>query len=420
MFHIDGNKILRLIDKLNLDNILKYLSFHKHLNGICILLKPNDSRTTIVFRFYIQELLAHLHKSAKDNIVFCFTNARGTFYRPGDTFPPLKKHLKELQDRFGVEIKIKHDTVYCFDSESFRFLAALKDKVKFHKEEEKSFAESWKRSVNEAMRLLEYISKCPPHNIKDTLSLNESRNIVIILTKLLAEMSQLIETNIELIKMQQTEIKNINEIMNEECVKCVKYVKRIRTEEQNIYKIDYITHCHPHCNCTGAQHSFINKAALKECVAINSNGYCGYCKCHWSKHMHIRYETKTVIKNILDPKIKKQIYENKTDQERKQAIVEQSEVRCQQLEKEKETMEKIIQKLAQFLRENAIIPFNDAYVDYLDLTIIEEKQDITQLEQQLYELPINGEFLRKAKQAPERDENNAFKHRKITSGQNLY
>ncbi|CAG8684237.1 6649_t:CDS:1, partial [Ambispora gerdemannii] len=189
-FHVGGSKILRLIDtpgigdtrgvdqdKQNFDNILKYLSFHKHINGICILLKPNESRTSIIFRFCIQELLSHLHKSAKDNIVFCFTNARGTFYRPGDTLPPLKKHLKELQDRFGIEIEIKHDTMYCFDSESFRFLAALKEKVQFIPEDEISFAESWKRSVNESTRLLGYISTCPPHKIQDTLTLNESRNI---------------------------------------------------------------------------------------------------------------------------------------------------------------------------------------------------------------------------------------------------
>ncbi|CAG8469143.1 12020_t:CDS:1 [Ambispora leptoticha] len=491
VFHIDENKILRLIDtpgigdtrgldqdKRNFDNILKCLSFHKHLNGICILLKPNDSRTTIVFRFCIQELLTHLHKSAKDNIVFCFTNARGTFYRPGDTLPPLKEHLKKLQDRSNVEIKIKRDTMYCFDSESFKFLAALKGKIKFPKEEEESFAESWKRSVNETMRLLEYISKCPPHNIKETLSLNESRNIVIILAKPLAQTTQNIETNIKLIKEHQTEIKNTNETMEQLQKKlhipqadlepeglpfprtvCTSNgcVKSIQIEQLNIYKTDYITHCHSHCYLSDVTTDLVNNVALKECVTINSSGYCNHCGCHWSKHMHIRYENKTVMKNFLDPKINKQIYENKTDQERKQAMLEQCEARRQQLEKEKEKIEEINLKFARFLRENAITPFNDAYVDYLELFIAEEKrlknenpyynnellerleqtrniylknieviqksiqtknpslpsllpEDIAQLEQQLYNLPINGETLRKIKQEAERGKNNAFKY----------
>src|SRR6185436_20096823 len=139
-----GNALVRLIDtpgigdtrgldkdKENFENILKYIARYKHLNGICILLKPNNSRLTVVFRFCIQELLSHLHRNAKDNIVFCFTNARGTFYRPGDTLPPLKKQLEELRKRSCVEIKVSHDTIYCFDNELFRFLAAIKEHISF-------------------------------------------------------------------------------------------------------------------------------------------------------------------------------------------------------------------------------------------------------------------------------------------------
>src|SRR6185312_8109127 len=113
-----GNALVRLIDtpgigdtrgldkdKENFENILKYIARYKHLNGICILLKPNSARLTVVFRFCIQELLSHLHRSAKDNIVFCFTNSRTTFYRPGETFVPLREQLDELKGRSGIEIK---------------------------------------------------------------------------------------------------------------------------------------------------------------------------------------------------------------------------------------------------------------------------------------------------------------------------
>ncbi|CAG8585816.1 12972_t:CDS:1, partial [Ambispora leptoticha] len=57
VFHADKNTSLRLIDtpgigdargidqeKKNFENILKYISQHKHLNRICILLKPNNAR----------------------------------------------------------------------------------------------------------------------------------------------------------------------------------------------------------------------------------------------------------------------------------------------------------------------------------------------------------------------------------------
>ena len=88
-FAMKNNTLVRLIDtpgigdtrrlkkdEENFENILEHISRYKRLNGICILLKPNSARLTVVFRFCIQELLSHIHRSAKDNIVFCFTNSR--------------------------------------------------------------------------------------------------------------------------------------------------------------------------------------------------------------------------------------------------------------------------------------------------------------------------------------------------------
>ncbi|RIA81663.1 hypothetical protein C1645_881488 [Glomus cerebriforme] len=201
VFHAPRNRHIRLIDtpgvgdtrgidqdKKNFENILNFISNYKFLNGICILLKPNNSRLNIVFRFCIQELLSHLHKSAKDNIVFCFTNTRGTFYLPGDTLPSLKEQLKKLKECSKVEIKINKNTVYCFDNESFRFLAAINNNIKSIQRKEHNFAESWKKSVDESKRLIEYIAE---------------------------QIRQLIQTNIKLIKVKQNEIENSKQTIEE-------------------------------------------------------------------------------------------------------------------------------------------------------------------------------------------------------------
>ncbi|CAF5072251.1 unnamed protein product, partial [Rotaria sp. Silwood1] len=66
-------------DNKNFQEILTFISQYEHLNGICILLNPNEERLTILFRFCVNELLRHLHESAKENIIFVFTNARSTF-----------------------------------------------------------------------------------------------------------------------------------------------------------------------------------------------------------------------------------------------------------------------------------------------------------------------------------------------------
>ncbi|CAG8568245.1 5149_t:CDS:1, partial [Dentiscutata heterogama] len=202
-------------DKENLENILKFISNYEYLNGICILLKPNNARLTILFKFCIQELLSHLHKSAKDNIVFCFTNCRGTLYRPGDTLPALKEQLHSLEQRSGVGIKTNKETMYCFDNESFRFLAAAKNGVNFGEMDKTSFTESWKRSVTESVRLLQYLGFRDPHKVQDTLTLNEARNIVLHLAKPLASIEQNIQTNINHIKDKQKEIDSCTESIND-------------------------------------------------------------------------------------------------------------------------------------------------------------------------------------------------------------
>jgi GTPase SAR1 family protein len=493
VFHTpENNKLIRLIDtpgvgdtrgldqdKKNFENILNFISHFQYLNGICILLKPNNSRLTVVFKFCIQELLLHLHKNAKENIVFCFTNARGTFYRPGDTLPPLKIQLKELEKRSNVEIKVNQDTLYCFDNESFRFLAAIKKGISFTDTDEQSFAESWKRSRDESLRLIEYIVTRYPHKVKDTLSLNNSRNLAILLSRPLAKMEQLIQTNINQIEEQQKELADSNQTIEE--LKEKMYIKQLdlepvsltyprtvctsnsciellRVEKTNIQYINYKKHCDPRCYIPFARFNVMNQF-LWLCGAMNSKGTCNVCNCEWSKHKHITYENRPITKIYIDLNVEWQIFEEKSCQEIKEKIIEKYQARVNELKKEKETMNKICVKFAQFLRQNAIATFNDTYIDYLDLFINEEKikkgndpelyddrilkgleetkksyleqikfikqainnndpsispispEDIVELEQQLYNLPINGSTLKKIKEEAENSQINAFKYK---------
>jgi hypothetical protein len=70
-------------DRRNFDNTLAYVARIHELHAICILLKPNQSVLTAHFKYCIGQLLTRLHKSAAANIVFCFTNARGSIYDGG-------------------------------------------------------------------------------------------------------------------------------------------------------------------------------------------------------------------------------------------------------------------------------------------------------------------------------------------------
>ncbi|XP_041471853.1 uncharacterized protein LOC121421258 [Lytechinus variegatus] len=180
-------------DERNMHNILSHLTFYTEINAICILLKPNNSRLTAMFLFYIQELLVQLHNSAKNNIVFCFTNARQTFYQPGDTLPALNKELEKR----NVGIKATKDKYFCFDNEPFRFLACIKNGVTFDDGDIATYSSSWDKSVKETGRLLKYIEcHLKPHRVKETLGKNEARRIIIAMSKPLAEVGNAINHNL--------------------------------------------------------------------------------------------------------------------------------------------------------------------------------------------------------------------------------
>ena len=116
-------------DRWNFTNILDFISQYDELHCICILLKPNNSRLTLIFEFCIKQLLNNLQKSASNNIVFLFTNVRATFYRPGDTGPSLVKVLDKVKKSSDVEIPFNKSRVYCVDNEAFRYLVALKQGI---------------------------------------------------------------------------------------------------------------------------------------------------------------------------------------------------------------------------------------------------------------------------------------------------
>jgi len=167
IFHLNDGKKLCIIDTpgfgdtrgldqddRNMQNILEYINNLSHLNAICFLLKPNTSRFNIFFRSCLTQLFDLLGPNICKNLTFCFTNARATFYNPGDTAPLLKNMLDSLPIR---DIPFKKENTFCFDSESFRYLVALRNGIIFNEEDKQEYGTSWSTSVKESNRLIDYI-----------------------------------------------------------------------------------------------------------------------------------------------------------------------------------------------------------------------------------------------------------------------
>ncbi|CAF3881101.1 unnamed protein product, partial [Rotaria sordida] len=171
VFHLNDhdNKKLRIIDTpgfgdtrgiqqddRNIEHILEYVNNLTHLNAICFLLNPNASRLNVFFRSCLTQLFSLLDQNALNNIIFCFTNSRSTFYTPGDTAPLLKKMLNSLS--IG-NVPFKKENTFCFDSESFRYLVALQNGISFNNDEKHEYEMSWSTSVTQSNRLIDYIRR---------------------------------------------------------------------------------------------------------------------------------------------------------------------------------------------------------------------------------------------------------------------
>ena len=393
VFEISGKK-LRLIDTpgvgdtrgvdhetRNFDHILRYITQYEHLNGICILLKPAETRLNIYIRYCFKELLRHLNVSAKDNIMFVFTSARTTFFRPGDTVLLVRKMIAEVREKFDVEIPFHRENTFMFDNESFRFLAAYKQGLQFLLKDKDDYSNSWKKSVEEFSRLVTRICQCDLHAIQDTQSLNEVQILIQKLSRPIAEIATLIQENIHLAQQYKQKLLN-NQTQNmsgripqkigrfiplkERLTVCVneKCTEIITADGEQ--RINYKSNCHVDCSVHRVVQECIGHPIIKQCRALRKTGFCRKCGCEWTKHMHITYRYERNLTNVsLDDLETKQT---------PQSIGVLIDKRVADLRKEEATIRKTCVKLTLFLKANAIIPFNDDMLEYLNHFIKEEKQ----------------------------------------------
>lgn len=191
MFNLGNNTKLRIIDTpgigdtrglsqndKNIQYILSYVSNLSHLNAVCILLKPNVSRLNILFRSCLEQIFNFLGPNAHDNIIFCFTSSRSTFFLPGNTGPLLKKMLNDFPEDHAPQLS--KENLFYFDSESFRYLATIKSQVNvsFNDDQKTIFITTWDKSVSESIRWLDSIKSRPNYQMNTWHSIKHAQIII--------------------------------------------------------------------------------------------------------------------------------------------------------------------------------------------------------------------------------------------------
>ncbi|UJR32380.1 hypothetical protein I4U23_019842 [Adineta vaga] len=387
------NRILRLIDTpgigdvrgieqdaINCDHVLNYLNRYEHLNGICMLFKPNIERLTVSFRFCFNQLLSQLNLSAIDNLMFVFTNGRAVFYQLGSTADLVKTLIKELKETRNVTVPFdRRINAFVFDNEAFRFLAMKKKGASISEDVTSSYNASWEKSVKEVIRLLERISQCGQHAVRDTLSINAARQLIHQLTRPIGEIARLIQENIDLAEKAKRNImrKSLSFIPKQISQKAGKirhldHPRTVCTAENKCTeiitvdgekKMNYKSYCHPHCYLHDVEINCIGHSILRYCAAISRRtGICKQCGCKWDKHMHITYEYDTYNMNF------------NIDNSSSRSALADIDRRLSALRQEQEAILKVCSQFALYVRRNCVIAYNNDITEYIRYFIREEEQ----------------------------------------------
>jgi hypothetical protein len=375
-------------DRTNMADILSTLSCYDELHGVLILLKSNNARMTAQFAYCVKDLLTHLHRSAAANMVFGFTNTRISNYTPGDTFGSLKKLLAEHPD---VGLSLTNHTAYCFDSESFRYLAAYKQEIYMDNQED--FRRSWQHSRNEAWRMLDHFKAKPPHPVRNTLSLNSTRGLICELTKPMADISQTIRTNMAMCADDIQKLKDVRLTgdklrtqLNPKkmCIRhapldqprtvcanndCVKY--KDDGTDKGIMLTDYAQLCHAPCYLTDVPPGTLSHPSLVNCAAFRVDT-CTRCSHHWSEHLHVLTELEDYETEVRDLGIEQQLTAQASDIVLRQTAMTAREQLIKEYQAEHDVLQEAAAQFGIWLRENSITPYNDATLAYLDVLIRQE------------------------------------------------
>ncbi|PAV83024.1 hypothetical protein WR25_24982 [Diploscapter pachys] len=292
--------------------------------------------------------------------------------------------------------------------------------IQVGKAENESF-DSWTLAVKETEILLNHFENdVKPHIVGETVSLNETRKLILMLAKPLADISQIIQDNISEINMKKDMITKldardidlkkhlmISQISFE--TKRLDYPRTVCTgtkcvdiqtlPNSNTTMTIYKTICHDGCGLNGIVPETCPCQELQNCAAMDrsspSNVICSICGCSWSVHMHIKFEqikVNIMVKNSVTEQL---LQQNLTSKEKQKILIQSFNDRVEKYRKEQKKIDEVCAKFGAFLKENSILPYNDAIEDYLKFNIgelerqgnstknSETLQEVKQLKEQL-------------------------------------
>ncbi|CAN9291999.1 unnamed protein product [Alternaria alternata] len=378
-------------DKKNIRNILETLESIDKLSGVLFLLKPDESRLTDAFSYYISELVRHLHVDASKNILFGFTRSASSNWHLGATKAPLDAAL----DQLGLKGIRNDDTTFLFDSGAYNFIAKTKAYPRLHFGRPKRQREIWDKSSEAVYQLVQRVEDLPVHEVRKTLFLNRTRDLLETLPKLLTEFTTSAKTSqIGVMKFQDK-----LSLLDIEDLDLARKLSQLNipiteTEKEKLphprvvcghNDCDGETACHDNCDII-APDGVKRLAKIADCWAFRKflvahYGPCHRCKHDASEHMLLSYRMVTKTRPLNHEEISKCQAERSAKHDARQSLRQEQELAAKVLTQYREEEQQISAAqvvVGTYLGAFTLAAHEDVLIKYLDYQIDRATQNSSQ------------------------------------------
>ncbi|GJQ65233.1 hypothetical protein Trydic_g7363 [Trypoxylus dichotomus] len=336
-------------DEENTEKLLTFIGELDHINAVCILLKPNNSRFSVLFDYCLKHILLRLDKRIQSNIIFLFTNTRSSFYTPGDTYLPLKTMLKEISTK-NFFIPFNNSNVFCVDNESFRYLAAKSKGFCFNENDVEEFEKSWDKSARTCKKMIDYVSSLSATPMKGIISINECRRLIGRLGKSIIQLLALNEKAIGILNNHEASLWASQDTFNDLVSKLYIPITQYKITEKS-WSVN---------KNSGGFYAGFNVSKSFPFISFD----LGY-RHTWTNAKFTEVIVTPYVTNVPDISIRGAIESKKQALEAIQKIIDQMNILRQEYRSESEVILQAAIRFTMFLRENAILNVQDVFENYL-------------------------------------------------------
>jgi hypothetical protein len=158
----------------------------------------------------------------------------------------------------------------------------------------------------------------------------------------------------------------------------------------------YRTICHEDCRLPGVTGDCVGDRGLIDCRAFkhDPDRSCSTCRHPWRQHMHSFYILKEVRVQIKDKEIERRLKQNMSDVALRKQVICNIQQYQEEYQHERNQLRKATARFVTYLKENAILPINDATEKYYNQLIKNEEDKIQLGKERKYNVDKNKKKLK--------------------------